>query len=122
MVQATSLYSKATTKPTDLGTVQWGTAVPACRFSRLVRQPKPVQERRRRCNQSVSRVGHATVKNKPSAKKEPWLLVASLSLHSSIAKQIMRLYQVRMQIKEGFRDSENRYGWWSVAQANRIGQ
>jgi hypothetical protein len=37
--------------------------------------------------------------------------VASLSLHSFTAKQVMKLYQARMQIEEGFRDSKNhRYG------------
>lgn len=54
--------------------------------------------------------------------KEPWLLVASLSLQAFTAKQIMKLYQARMQIEEGFRDSKNhRYGL-GVAQVNRIGQ
>jgi hypothetical protein len=48
--------------------------------------------------------------------------VASLSLHSFTAKQVMKLYQARMQIEEGFRDSKNhRYGL-GVAKANRIGQ
>jgi len=36
--------------------------------------------------------------------KEPWLLVASLSLHQRTAKQVVKIYRTRMQIEEGFRD------------------
>ena len=39
-----------------------------------------------------------------SWEKEPWLLVASLSLQSRSAKQMVKLYRTRMQIEEGFRD------------------
>ncbi|BCT66929.1 hypothetical protein NNRS527_00504 [Nitrosospira sp. NRS527] len=45
MVQATSLYSKANTQPTDLGTVQWEWRCALAAFLVLVRQPKPAQER-----------------------------------------------------------------------------
>lgn len=36
--------------------------------------------------------------------KEPWLLVASLSLQKRSPKQIVKIYCCRMQIEEGFRD------------------
>jgi transposase len=36
--------------------------------------------------------------------KEPWLLVASLSLQKRTPKQIVKIYRTRMQIEEGFRD------------------
>jgi len=116
---ATSLYSKATTKPIDLGTVQWVRRCPLAAFLVLVRQPK---KGRRRCNQSGQQSQSCHSKKQARREKEPWLLVASLSLQSFTAKQIMKLYQARMQIEEGFRDSKSyRYGL-GVAQANRIGQ
>jgi hypothetical protein len=116
---ATSLYAKATTKPTDLGAVQWVRRCPLPAFLVLVRQPK---KGRRRRNQSGQQSRSCHSKKQARREKEPWLLVASLSLQSFTAKQIMKLYQARMQIEEGFRDSKNhRYGL-GVAQANRIGQ
>lgn len=39
----------------------------------------------------AGKVSHITVKNKQGANKEPWLRVASLSLPSFSAKQIMKL-------------------------------
>ena len=101
-----------------------GTALPVCSFSRpgAATQANPGKGGGDTINR-VSRVGHATVKNKPGGKKEPWLLVASLSLHSHsfTARQIMTLYQARMQIEESTRDSKNRYSL-GMAKVNRIGQ
>ncbi|WP_217638630.1 IS4 family transposase [Nitrosospira multiformis] len=116
---ATSLYAKATTKPADLGTVQWVRRQPLQAFLVLVRQPK---KGRQRCNQSGRQSQSHHSKKQARREKEPWLLVASLSLQAFTARQIMKLYQARMQIEEGFRDSKNyRYGL-GVAHANRIGQ
>jgi|SRR5579871_2630226 len=116
---ATSLYAQATAKPTGLGTVQWVRRQPLQAFLILVRQPK---KGRQRCNQSGRQSQSNHSKKQARREKEPWLLVASLSLQSFTAKQIMKLYQARMQIEEGFRDSKNhRYGL-GMAQANRIGQ
>lgn len=43
--------------------------------------------------------------------KEPWLLVASLSLKSLSARQLVNLYTRRMQIEASFRDlKSHRYG------------
>lgn len=48
--------------------------------------------------------------------------MASLSLQPFTAKQVIKLYQTRMQIEEGFRYTKSyRYGL-GVANANRIGQ
>lgn len=116
---ATSLYAKATPKPADLGVVQWVRRCPLPAFLVLVRQPR---KGRQQCNQSGQRSQSYHSKKQARREKEPWLLVASLSLHSFTARQIMKLYQARMQIEEGFRDSKNhRYGL-GVAKANRIGQ
>jgi transposase len=43
--------------------------------------------------------------------REPWILVASLSLRARSPKQIVKIYKTRMQIEEGFRDCKSRqYG------------
>ena len=116
---ATSLYSKATPKPTCVGTVRWVRRCPLAAFLVLVRQPK---KGRQRCNQSGQQSQSHHSKKQARREKEPWLLVASLSLQHFTAKQITQLYQSRMQIEEGFRDSKNhRYGL-GIAKANRIGQ
>lgn len=39
--------------------------------------------------------------------REPWLLIASPSLHRLNARQIVRLYKTRMQIEENFRDTKS---------------
>jgi hypothetical protein len=116
---ATSLYPEATTKPTRLGAVQWVRRQPLTAVLVLVRQsPKGWRQLTQTGRQSQS--GHS--KKQAKRENEPWLLVASLSLQMYTAKQVMKLYQTRMQIEEGFRDTKNdRYGL-GVADANRIGQ
>jgi hypothetical protein len=43
---------------------------------------------------------------------EPWVIVTSLSHKHSSAKNVMKLYQYRMQIEESFRDlKDKRYGF-----------
>lgn len=39
--------------------------------------------------------------------REPWLLATSLPLTSKLAKQVVRLYRLRMSIEEGFRDMKS---------------
>lgn len=46
-----------------------------------------------------------------TGQREPWLLATSLPVTSTIAKKIVRLYRLRMQIEEGFRDvKSHRFG------------
>ena len=43
--------------------------------------------------------------------REPWLLATSLQNGSTIAKKVVRIYRLRMQIEEGFRDiKSHRFG------------
>ena len=116
---ATSLYPKATAKPTHLGSILWVRRHPLSAFLVLVRHPK---KGRHRLNQ-VGRQSQAQHSKKQAKREqEPWLLVASLSLRHFTAKQVTQLYGSRMQIEEGFRDSKSqRYGL-GVAKADRIGQ
>jgi hypothetical protein len=116
---ATTLYSRATTKPADLGTIQWVRRHPLSAFLVLLGPPK---KGRHRLNQAGQQSQSQHSKKQAKRENEPWLLVASLSLQHCTAKQITQLYGSRMQIEEGFRDSKShRYGL-GVAKANRIGQ
>jgi Transposase DDE domain len=116
---ATSLYSRATTKPAYLGAVRWVRRQPLAAFLVLLGQPKKGRQRLTQAGQQ-SQSRHS--KKQAKREQEPWLLVASLSLQTFTAKQVMKLYQTRMQIEEGFRDSKShRYGL-GIAKANRIGQ
>ncbi len=102
------LHSGATSKSLKLGEVKWVKNQSLSSFLVLVKKSAKSrqsltlagQKRRSRHNKIQSR--HQT---------EPWLLVASLSLHGYTAKQIVNLYGLRMQIEEGFRDCKStRYG------------
>jgi hypothetical protein len=116
---ATSLYSRASTKPAYLGTIQWVRRHPLSAFLVLVSQAKTGRHRYTHAGRQ-SQARHS--KKQAKREQEPWLLVASLSLQPFTAKQVMKLYQTRMQIEEGFRDTKSyRYGV-GVAKANRIGQ
>jgi len=116
---ATSLYSRATSKPVYLDVVQWVRRQPLAAFLVLVRQPK---KGRQHLTQAGKPRQSRHSKKQAKREQEPWLLVASLSLRAFTAKQVMKLYQTRMQIEEGFRDSKShRYGL-GITKANRIGQ
>jgi hypothetical protein len=50
-------------------------------------------------------------RKKAQAQREPWLLATSLAVTSTFAKKVTRLYRLRMQIEEGFRDvKSHRFG------------
>ena len=43
----------------------------------------------------------------PHASREPWLLATSLPATRTLARQVVRLYRLRMSIEEGFRDMKS---------------
>jgi len=50
-------------------------------------------------------------RKKAAGQREPWLLATSLPVTSTFAKKVTRLYRLRMQIEEGFRDvKSHRFG------------
>ncbi len=50
-------------------------------------------------------------RKKATGQREPWLLATSLPVTTKLAKKITRLYKLRMQIEEGFRDvKSHRFG------------
>jgi DDE family transposase len=98
---AKSLYTKATTQVKALGEIIWVRSNPLAAWVVLIRQPK-----KQRKAMTYAGKKRQAKKDQVHAKreKEPWLLVASLSLLGRPAKQIIKIYRTRMQIEEGFRD------------------
>jgi len=95
------LHKKATTKATCLGGIQWVKSQPLSAFIVLMRQT-----RKQRQALTLNGKKRQSKSNKVHVRreKEPWLLVASLSLQQRSARQIATIYRSRMQIEEGFRD------------------
>jgi len=51
-------------------------------------------------------------KKQARSAREPWVIVTSLSHNNSTAKKVMKIYKLRMQIEESFRDlKDKRYGF-----------
>lgn len=116
---ATSLYPKATPTPTCLGAVQWVRRQPLAAVLVVVRQSS---KGRHRLNQAGQKSRSRHSKKQAKRENEPWLLAVSLSMQTYTAKQVMKLYQTRMQIEAGFRDRKSRRYGLGVADANRICQ
>ena len=111
------LHPKATEKATCLGFVQWVRSNPLCVFIVLVRQTK--KQRRALTFKGKKRQSrHNNVHAK--REKEPWLLVASLSLQQRTPKQIVKIYRTRMQIEEGFRDCKSVHYGLALSQNRRM--
>lgn len=98
---AKSLYSRATKVAKHLGQVRWTQRNPFAALIVLVRQSKKHRKSLTLTGKERLSKQHKTHAHR---EKEPWLLVASLSLYQRSAKQIMKIYGTRMQIEEGFRD------------------
>ena len=98
---AKTLHRTATTSAKYLGKIKWIKSNPLTAFIVLIRGSK-----KKRTVLTYTGKKRQSKKDKVYAKrqKEPWLLVASLSLHGRMPKQIVKIYRTRMQIEEGFRD------------------
>jgi hypothetical protein len=99
-----SLYTKATKKPTFVGSVQLAQYNPIACYFHLVKQEKKYREKRNligkkvRCSSSIK---HEIREN------EPWLIATSLSMDDFNSNLVIALYKKRMQIEEAFRDLKN---------------
>ena len=98
---AKSLYSRATTVAKHLGQVRWTQKNSFAAFIVLVRQSKKSRKLLTLAGNERLSKQHKSHANR---EKEPWLLVASLSLYQRSSKQVVKIYRTRMQIEEGFRD------------------
>lgn len=101
---AKALYPLASPKAQDLGDARWVRNTPLSGRLALMRHPR--QGRKDRTLQGPARRSCLSRKHAQRA-NEPWLLIASPSLHSLNARQIVRLYKTRMQIEENFRDTKS---------------
>jgi hypothetical protein len=113
------LHSQATLTARCMGAVGWVRKQPLSAFIVLIRQARKQRKsltlkgkkRRSKNNQDHVRRG-----------REPWLLVASLSLQQRSPKQIVRIYKTRMQIEEGFRDCKSVHYGLCLSQNRHMNQ
>lgn len=103
------LYARANRQARDLGPHHMTTSNPVeCRLVSIAKPPKGRHQYRRR-DGGVARGGKA--RKLARAQSEPWVLACSSSLASTSAKELTRLYGLRMQIEASFRDlKSHRYG------------
>lgn len=101
-----TLYAKATQTPKLIGPAKLAKANPT--DVKLVLFKKKPKGRHK-----LTRQGHIAqwTNSKLTAKRErePWLLATSLTLSSTLAKRVVKIYQARMQIEQTFRDTKNLY-------------
>ena len=114
---AQSLHKQATAIAVCLGGIRWVRSNPLLAFTVLVRQPK-----KRRQALTFKGQQRQSKRDKVHANrgKEPWVLVASLSLQTRMPKQIVKIYRTRMQIEEGFRDCKAVHYGLGLSQKRRM--
>jgi len=103
-----SLYRGATGTPKALGRASMARSNPiACR---LVLDKGQAQGRVHK-NRLGQRARNSYSRKHAARAREPWLLATSLAPCSSLAGKVVRLYRLRMQIEESFRDLKStRFG------------
>lgn len=105
---AKKCYEKATTKPRFIGSgILTRRHHHPCQF---VTYQGKLQDRKHK-----NRLGEVAKNSKSrqhaTGQREPWLLATSLQNTSTIAKKVVQIYRLRMQIEEGFRDVKSpRFG------------
>ena len=107
-VPCKSLYHTASTAPQALGAARMAQSNPlACQL--VLYKGKPQGRGHRNRLGSRSRASHS--RRHATRAREPWLLATSLAPGSTLAKQVVRVYALRMQIEEAFRDLKStRFG------------
>ncbi len=116
---AKALYAKATANAKSMGQINGVRSNPLAACIVLIRQQKKKRTAvtyKGHKRQSKSDQSHA------NREKEPWLLVASLSLRERSPKQIIKLYRTRMQIEEGFRDCKAAHYGLGLSQNRRMNE
>lgn len=116
-ISAHRFYAQAKQTAKSLGRVAWVKSNPLSAFSVLVRRTK-------KHRQSLTFTGkkRQSKRNHVHARRErePWLLVASLSLQTRTPEQIKKIYTTRMQIEEGFRDCKAVHYGLGLSQCRRM--
>lgn len=103
-----SLYDKATAMPKTLGQARLTESNPiACQLVLYKGKPKG----RVHLNRLGQRVRSSHSRKHEQAQREPWLLGTSLPESFKLAEKAVKLYTLRMQIEEAFRDLKStRFG------------
>lgn len=108
-MKVTETYAKATNSPKYLGRIMLSKSNALQTDAYLYKERKKGRKSRKK-NGDI-REGR---KEKEMAKsgREPWLLVTSLKQSSSTAKKVVKIYKMRTQIEETFRDLKSKnYGF-----------
>jgi len=107
-VPCKSLYRRARRTPQAIGEASMAQRNPiACQIVLYKGKPKGRMHKNRLGRRS--RAGHS--RKQAAREREPWLLATSLAPCSSLAGKVVRLYRLRMQIEESFRDLKStRFG------------
>lgn len=103
-----SLYAQATPTPQALGEVRLTASNPInCELVLYKGKPKGRVHRTRLGE--VARSAHS--RKHAATQREPWLLATSLRGRRKLARDVVKLYRLRMQIEEAFRDLKStRFG------------
>jgi len=103
-----NLYPLASSKPKYLGAHEIARSNPF-RCHLVTYKGKAKGRHRLNCAGERSACKHSEVH--AEREKEPWLLATSLPVTSTLSKRLVKLYSMRMQIEEAFRDIKSyRYG------------
>ena len=114
---AKSLHPKASKTARFFGLIDWVKNQSFAVFIVLVRQTK---KQRKACTlQGSKRKDKSNLKH-VKRQQEPWVLVAALALQNRTPKQIVKIYQTRMQIEEGFRDCKSVHYGLRLSQNRRM--
>jgi len=105
---AKKCYEKATSRPGFLGTgILTRRHQHLCQF---VTYQGKLQGRKHK-NRLGEVAKNSNSRQHAAGQREPWLLATSLQSNSTIAKRVVQIYRLRMQIEEGFRDvKSHRFG------------
>jgi len=105
---AKKCYEKATSSPRFLGEgILTRRHQHPCQF---VTYQGKLQGRKHK-NRLGEEAKNSNSRQHAAGQREPWLLATSLQSNSTIAKKVVQIYRLRMQIEEGFRDvKSHRFG------------
>lgn len=107
------LHRFAGTCAKDLGTVALG--MTRTRSRRLILSQEPRLKGRKRLSRRGKRRRATTDRMASKGAREPWVLATSLP---STAAAVVRIYALRMQIEQSFRDRKSQRTGWSMRLAN----
>ena len=113
------LHPKATRTARYIGLIDWVKNQSFSAFIVLVRQAR---KQRKACTLKGSKRKDKSNLKHAKREQEPWVLVAALPLQNRTPKQIVKIYQTRMQIEEGFRDCKSVHYGLCLSQNRRMHQ